>query len=278
MLSVLEQLARHGAEWRKLALAADLRARALAGQEVAVSYQTTAKSTPVAFHGYAYTRTPSEISGALMTRYDESKPQIWNVTLRNEIIPDLSVVAPQAGYLVGAAYAGTVAQKLTQHGIQFRELKSALPQTAVESYRADKVDFSPQSFEGRQMLKLQGSWKAETRPIPSGSLFVPIAQAKASLVVALLEPSAPDALVNWGCFNNAFERKEYMEAYVAEDVAREQLAADPALRAEFNQRIASDPAFAKNPAARLDFFARRHSSWDERFNLYPVLRTAVAPQ
>ena len=25
------------------------------------------------------------------------------------------------------------------------------------------------------------------------------------------------------------------------------------------------------------FFARRHASWDERFNLYPVLRTNVAP-
>ena len=25
------------------------------------------------------------------------------------------------------------------------------------------------------------------------------------------------------------------------------------------------------------FFARRHASWDERFNLYPVLRTAFVP-
>ena len=42
-------------------------------------------------------------------------------------------------------------------------------------------------------------------------------------------------------------------------------------------QLAEDAAFAKNPAARLDFFARRHSTWDERFNLYPVLRTDVAP-
>ena len=64
-----------------------------------------------------------------------------------------------------------------------------------------------------------------------------------------------------------------MEEYVAEQVAREQLAADPALAAEFGKRLATDAAFAANPAARLEFFARRHSSWDERFNLYPVLRT-----
>jgi hypothetical protein len=28
----------------------------------------------------------------------------------------------------------------------------------------------------------------------------------------------------------------------------------------------------------LEFFYRRHSSWDERFNLYPVFRTANSPQ
>ncbi|MDB5949422.1 MAG: Peptidase, partial [Massilia sp.] len=30
--------------------------------------------------------------------------------------------------------------------------------------------------------------------------------------------------------------------------------------------------------ARLEFFARRHASWDERFNLYPVMRANVAPK
>jgi hypothetical protein len=68
-----------------------------------------------------------------------------------------------------------------------------------------------------------------------------------------------------------------MEEYVAEDVAREQMANDPALASEFKRKLETDEAFAKNPRARLDFFARRHASWDERFNLYPVMRTDVAP-
>ena len=68
-----------------------------------------------------------------------------------------------------------------------------------------------------------------------------------------------------------------MEEYVAEDVARAQLAADPQLAAEFKNKLDTDPEFAKNSFARLQFFARRHPSWDERFNLYPVLRTASVP-
>ncbi|RYE35291.1 MAG: TIR domain-containing protein, partial [Sphingobacteriales bacterium] len=37
----------------------------------------------------------------------------------------------------------------------------------------------------------------------------------------LLHPQSPDSLATWGFFNQIFERKEYMEAYVAEEVAEE---------------------------------------------------------
>jgi hypothetical protein len=146
----------------------------------------------------------------------------------------------------------------------------------VQTFRADQATFSPTSFESHQRLKVDGSWKPEPRNLARGALFVPIAQPKARLVMALFEPQGPDSLLAWGEFNNAFERKEYMEEYVAEDVAREQMARDPALAAEFRRKVETDPAFAKNAHARLEFFARRHSSWDERLNLYPVLRTDVA--
>ena len=118
----------------------------------------------------------------------------------------------------------------------------------------------------------------DTRTLGKGALFVPIRQPKSRLLMAMLEPQAPDSLLAWGGFNNHFERKEYMEAYVAEDVAREMLAKDPALRAEFGQRLAEDAAFAASPSARLEFFYRRHPSWDERYGLYPVLRVDVAPR
>ena len=41
--------------------------------------------------------------------------------------------------------------------------------------------------------------------------------------------------------------------------------------------VSEDAEFASNPAARLDFFYRRHASWDERYNLYPVYRVGAAP-
>lgn len=274
IVSLLSQVAAHGQDWMKTARAADARAVALAGADVPLSYRTTYNVKTIEFPGYEYTRGHSEVSGGLMTHYDEAKPQMWSVPLRDEVVADLRVAAPLGGYLVPLAEAPRVAAKLKQHGIAFKVLGADQMAAEVETFRATKAKFGAQSFEGRQSLAVEGDWGRERRSLAKGSLFVPIAQPKARLVMTMLEPRGADSLLAWGEFNNAFERKEYMEEYVAEDVAREQLEADPALRAAFQKKLDTDAEFNKSPQARLEFFARRHASWDERFNLYPVMRTA----
>lgn len=277
IVSVLAHVAAHGSEWLAAARQADARAAQLGGERVPQTFKATDKTRTIEFRGYAYTRSLSEISGALMTRYDESRPEIWRLPLRDELVPDLVVTAPRGGYVVPSAHAGWVRVELDRHGIGSRTLSALLEQLRVETFRAAKTEFAARSTEGHQRLALQGEWKAETRDVGAGALFVPIAQPKARLVMALLEPQAPDSLAAWGEFATAFERKEYMEPYVAEEVARQMLATDPALAAEFNGKIAADAEFARSSAARLEFFYRRHPSWDERFNLYPVMRVAIAP-
>ncbi|HWS27528.1 MAG TPA: M14 family metallopeptidase [Xanthomonadales bacterium] len=278
IVDLIEAAAAHGPAWLKLAQQADARAGEIATSSVPLAYKAQGEGHLIDFRGYAYTRTPSAISGALATRYDESKPQIWKIPLRDDVQPSQSVTAPGAGYVVPAAHAQWMAERLSVHGIEFRKLAAAIDDADTHSFRASKVNFAATSVEGHQPTTVEGEWKPELRDIAAGSLFVPIAQAKARLVVALLEPQAPDSYAAWGEFNAAFERKEYMEGYVAEEIAVAMLKDDPKVAAEFNQRLASDPAFAADPGARLDFFARRHASWDERYNLYPLLRMDKAPE
>ncbi|MGY1457260.1 M14 family metallopeptidase [Luteimonas sp. A534] len=277
VIGMLEQTAAHGREWLDIAAAADARASALAGQDVPLDYVATDRVRTVDFRGYAWTRTPSEISGAPATRYDEATPQVWKMPLRDEIVPGRSVTAPAAGYIVPARHADLASRWLDVHGVQYRRLESPLTGAALETFRADATRLAAASTEGHQRLELDGEWRPETRDLAAGALFVPIAQPRARLAMAILEPQAPDSMAAWGRFNNAFERKEYMEAYVAEAVAAEMLR-DRAVRDAFEARLAEDPAFAASPGARLDWFYRRHASWDERFGLYPVFRTASAPR
>ncbi len=277
VVALLEQVAANGSEWLARAKAADIRSSNLGGKPVVLDYLASEKVRNIEFHGYQYTRTPSEISGALMTRYNEARPQVWTVPMRDDVQPRTIVTAPTGGYLVPAAHAEWVARKLARHGIRFLRIGHPINASSFEVFRTLGASLLAQSVEGRQRTTLPGTWTTETRSLGSGALFVPIKQPGARLVMGLLEPQAPDSLAAWGDFNNAFEQKEYMEDYVAEDVARGQLAADPLLAAQFAAKLRDDAEFAKSPSARLQFFYRRHSSWDESFNLYPVLRTASAP-
>lgn len=287
LIGLAELTAAHGARWLEQTRRADESAKRIAGKEMILSCAagwrepTRAKTAAASgadpdvamidFRGYAYTRTPSQISGELVTVYDPKTPQIWRVPFRKNTQPSLVVTAPRGGYIVPPGHAQEIGAKLQLHDIEFQSI-GALGAVDVECFRVTRAEFSSAPFEGRTRATLAGSWKSELRDIPAGSLFVPIEQARSRLLMTLLEPQAPDSFAAWGLFNACFEPKEYVEPYVVEIIARELLSSDPALAAEFEQKLGEDAAFAADPNARREFFCRRHASWDERLNLYPVVR------
>jgi hypothetical protein len=294
VVGLAELVALHGGEWLAQAHAADLEATRIGGSDVILDYASawrepaqaggtvTERDAPdaelIEFRGFAYTREPSAISGDLVTVYDPATPQIWKVPYRQRVEAALTVTAPLAGYLVPPGFADLVGAKLALHGIMVHALHGDQAAHEVEVFRASQVEFSLLPFEGRMRARLLGDWQRDAQGLAAGSLFVPIAQAKSRLILALLEPQAPDSLAAWGFFNACFEQKEHMEPYVAEQIARQMLATEPGLEEEFARRLAVDAGFAASPVARLEFFLRRHASCDVRYNLYPVLRLAVAPQ
>lgn len=273
--SMLRLTAEHGREWQTIAEQADARSRAKIGQKETLDYTVTDKVRTIDFLGYEYSRTLSDVSGQLMTHYDESKPQLWKLPLKDDIIAGQSETMP-AAYIVPPAYAAFVSAKLKQHGIEFSTLNKTIAKANTETFRADTAKQASQSVESHQRLTVTGEWKAEPTDIKSGSLYIPLNQAKSKLIMALFEAKAPDSLLGWGFFNNSFEQKEYMEDYVAEEIAREMMAKDPAVAAAFKKKVAEDAEFAKDPQARLNFFYRLHTSWDEEFNKYPVMRLREA--
>jgi hypothetical protein len=282
IMTLVDMMTREGAGWRAQARSADTRALLLGGQTVILDFDNGPHVKTIDFPGYAYTRKHSDISGAVATFYDATKPTVWHVPLLDTIVPKVTAQVPRGGYFVTAANADWMAAKLSLHGIQFEKLTHEIFRTGagssagLETFRPTKVTYSKETFEGHTMLTFEGSWAPERRVIPAGSLFVPIAQPNSRLVVALLEPQGVDSLAAWGFFDSAFESKEYMEPYVEEQVAAEMLAHDPKIAADFKKRLATDPQFAADPEARLEYFYRLSPSWDERFDLYPVYRMDVA--
>jgi hypothetical protein len=276
LVTLADMTRREGTSWMAQAHAADERAQTLGGQDVTMDVDVGAHATMIDFRGYAYTRSPSAISGSTAIRYDTSKPQIWHVPLQDELVVKSKTQAPRGGYIIPAAEAGWLAERLTLHGIRFEKL-GAHSQATVETFRATRASFSPTPSEGHTTVTIDGSWGSEHRDIAAGSLYVPITQPGARLILALLEPQSSDSFAAWGFFNVAFEVREYMEAYINEQIAEEMMNRDAALAAEFKRRLAEDAKFAADPDARLEFFYRHHPSWDDHYRLYPIFRVDARP-
>src|SRR2546423_3266957 len=237
-------------------------------QKYPLQFSLTENSVPFHLKGVESHRELSEISGAVRVVFD-TRP----VDLTIPLFDDMKVsaaVAPPLYYIVPPQWKSVI-DVLEAHGLNLKRLGTNTT-FEVESYRFSDVKWASAPFEGRFQPTYKSSLVRERRLFPAGSVIVPMAQPAAHVAVHLLEPDGPDSFVAWGFFNAIFEQKEYGEDYVIERLAREMLANDPALRREFEQRVATDTHFAASPRERLQFFYERSPYNDARKNLYPVGR------
>ncbi len=276
--SIVAEAAKKAGAWREAAKAADQETARLAAEnkDTVLSYTNGPRTETFAFLGYTYTRNLSPVSGQAMTVYNPDQKTVWNLPLRRDLLPKLTLKAPTAGYLIPPAYRKLFENRLKLHEIQYKVLGSAQTLKA-ERYRMSEVKLKDSSYEKHQRAEYKGAWSAADETISAGSLWIPSAQAASRLLLTIFEPDSDDSFLAWGFFNEIFERKEYMEPYVAEELAQEMLK-DPKIRQEFEAKLASDAEFAKSPQQRLDFFYKRHPSFDERLNSYPILRISTAPR
>lgn len=233
-----------------------------------LDFELTDKSVPYKLRALEYHTEPSDISRAPYVTFG-TKAVDMTVPMYNDFRVK-TAVAPPLYYIVPVQWKEVIGV-LRAHGITM-QLTTEPAAIDVESYRFVDVKWAGGPFEGRLMPSFRTETVHERRTFPSGSVIVPLAQESAKVAMNLLEPEAPDSLVHWGFFNATFEQKEYAEDYVLEKLAREMLAGNPALRAEFEKKLAGDANFAANPRARLKFFYQRSPYWDKQMNLYPVGR------
>jgi hypothetical protein len=217
---------------------------------------------------------PSAVSGGTQIVYT-GDPFELDVPFYDEIIVEDSVAVPHA-YLVPPEWT-FVPDILRAHGIRFERLSGAR-MMEVDSYRFSDVKCASRPYEGRQGVTYSTIPVHEQRLYPAGSLMIPMNQRAARVAVHLFEPHSGDSFVAWGMFNSIFEQKEYAEEYVMERLGKQMLEEDPALRKEFEDRVAADSAFAGNPGARLNWLYLRSPWADKKLNVYPVGRISGTMQ
>jgi len=222
------------------------------------------------FHymGFRQKNEKSDVSGGTWTNYGK-EPFEADIPLYDSVRALVTVELP-AAYLIPMQW-GEVISRLGLHGVKIERLKKPV-KLNIESYRFRNASWHQQPFEGRHMVEYGVDKFTQVKLFPEGTALVRLNQRAARIAVHALEPEGPDSYAAWGFFDGVFEQKEYFEGYVMEKMAREMLAQDPALKKEFESRLASDTSFAKSPRSRLNFFYQRSPYRDDQMNVYPVSR------
>ena len=229
-----------------------------------------ADPVPADFAGIAYASYVSPASGIKEVRW-LGTPQTY---------PKLPLIDGKAGttltrpkaYWVPVTKPELIA-RLRLHGLQLETL-SAPRTVSVTMDRLTDLRLQPFTttniFEGRYTFSTSVTGVTRPETFPAGSVRVSTDQPLGDLAVLLLEPESNDSLCAWGFCNEILQRTEYIEGYVVAPFAEKMLADDPKLKAEFEARVASDPKFAADATARLQWFYERSKFYDERYLLYPV--------
>lgn len=264
--SAIESFTKNAKKWSE----ASRKTRQKTESQSSIAYTKTGTFKTLEFPGYEYRVFESKVSGAQVIQFYPQKKQVWKLPFYEELKTIQSVKVPLNGYYVPAAEMVWLLPKLLVHNIKYEVLANDVSQT-VEVFTASETVFATAPYEGRQTLKVKGKWEKQKRVISAGSLFIPIKDNHEELVVHLFDPESKDSFLAWGFLNAWFEQKEYMEDYVAEELA-EKLLKDKKIKKDFEQKLKSDETFRNSSQSRWEFFYRLHPSWDKKFNVYPVMR------
>ncbi|WP_130620165.1 M14 family metallopeptidase [Dyella amyloliquefaciens] len=274
----LEQVARDAAALIALNRKADANVIARvadAHASVPVTFKGDPNSTMYELKGYRFSITHSDVSNSDWIQYDPTHKQTYTIPDWNGLLPDISITPP-AAYAVPVQWTEVIA-RLDAHGVAYQRLARPMKVKAT-TYQLDQPQWASKPFESHLMLHdFKLSEATHEVELPAGSVIVPMNQRGANVAINLLEPQAADSLLRWGFLNAIFEPKEYGEPRVLEKLARDMMAKDPALKAEFEQKLKSDATFAASPMARLMFFFER-SPWytAQDVGAYPIVKLDAA--
>lgn len=199
----------------------------------------------------------------------------WKGNPITQTIPNILMDKPRAivklpkAYLIPAEWPQVI-EKIKAHGIKFEVLKEA-KEMSVEQDFITNYKLSNQPSEGR--IRFQ---EFKTEPIQRevsyqpGSIRILADQPLGELLAILMEPESVDSFFQWGYFHSILSQTEYMETYIMEPLIAKMLAEDAALKSQFEEKLKSDPEFAKSPESIYSWFYEKTPYFDQQWKVIPV--------
>ena len=220
------------------------------------------------FKGYEAGNKASEVSGLPRLYYDRSKPFTKTVRIYEKFIPELTVTKPRA-FIIPQGW-WKVIERLSANNVKMYSLQKDTT-LQVEWYRIDDYKTMPRQYEMHHLNSdVTVSKQSATLTFRKGDWFIPLDQPANRFLIETLDPQGEDSYFAWNFFDAILGQKEGYSAYVFEDKASNYLRQQPALKAQLEQRRATDTTFAKSGRAQLDFVFKNSPWYEPDHNRYPV--------
>lgn len=231
------------------------------------------ESEPYLFRGVTANQVAASIAGGTIPSYTLPRVDIPTRIFRRQE-PAVQLRVPEA-WAFPAAWT-EISFRLALHGVPVERLQA--PRTGrCESYQLSKPVFATAPVEGRFPVTATVTPVTDSCTLPAGTMLVSARHPSARIAAHLLEPEAPDSLLQWGLLHPLFEQKEYFSPYVMEPIAQRMAADHPELREEFEKLLREDSKFAASPRQRLEWFYRRSPYAEPGYLEYPVRRIWFTP-
>ena len=271
MLHSIDIVAEDPQALRKAVRDSDAADAAMAGkrdQQMFLGGKTADTSHPIVYHSLKRASEPSPITGQPVMHFTAEKDD-FTVQMHDGVETTASAPVP-VGFLIPLAWK-SIADELALQGVVMERTPKAL-EGPYETWRFTDVKKDTFPFEGRDFTDYKLQPVTETVHMPAGSYYVPMNQPRARIIMAMLHPAAPDALVRWGFMDAIFERMGRIGAaeYLSVPIATKMAADHPELWQQFQTQLTTDPAFAADPDARLKWWLSRSNYQPSAVNKYPI--------
>jgi len=244
----------------------------LAKGKYPITFEINPKKEPslLQFRGYESEMIDSKVTTGKRLFYDQSKPYIEAVNFYNEYRPVKEVTIPQA-YIVKNGW-NKVIERLESNQIEFTRFEK---DTTLEVEMMHVKDFKTRrsAYEGHYLHYATEITKDTVDvTFSKGDVYIPTNQSGVRYLLETLEPEATDSFFNWNFFDTVLQQKEGYSSYVFEDIAEQFLKDNPEVKKEFDEKLASDEKFAKNPRAQLNFVFKKSPHYEKAHMLIPIFK------
>ena len=253
----------------------NLRANALAEilskKEYPISYEVDKSNyTTMQFKGYEGSYIDSKVTNGKRLFYDRNKPYTKPIKYFNNYIPTKFIQIPKAYILKGGWWKAI--ERLKNNAIDFTVFKNDTTITVFEQHIKNYETYT-MPYEGHYPhYNTTVSENKKNVTFYKGDIYIPVNQNNVRYIFETLEAEATDSFFNWNFFDTVLQQKEYFSAYVFEDIAEEYLANNFILKRNFDEKMKSDPEFASNPKAQLDFVYKNSPHYEEAYLKLPVYK------